>query len=533
MMTLESLDWSQAADLLHGSLEVGSWTALHESIHAKILKGEYSPALTEAQTNLQKLHDAGCQEGVAVLLVAEAECLSAFRNWRAAVGAATEGLLLAQRLSLRSLECYASFAVLPYAYLQLGESDKASEAAQHAYELCRQIVDRKMRAKTCMAVARVLQLVSSDASDAETCIREALVAFRALDDPVGEAAAQSSLAQVLVAQDACHEAVRPAREAVRLSSERGRCLAAAHEALVAALLGCNRVAEARQAAEGALSEVRQQGDKNGEAALLVALAQTLAAEKGASEEALSTLQEALKLRQQISLEMSAKVHLEASRLLCRSGMLDETLEHAQEALVSFRQARDWLGERSANVVLSEVYTRRGEPQLAPNRPEAMRLVKDMAQAVQERNADHYHSAAAKYASLAMSGAPVSTSEQREIFKGILQRDVGPSGDFIRANAVSTTSSTMAVGSTFKKAEKTAFYVHFRNSGIAYGPRYRAVDMAIGRSTPAKGDEFEAAAYAVYQIQEDAEDWERSLSSHPSLLDAALQSGSIIGLAQHL
>ena len=76
----------------------------------------------------------------------------------------------------------------------------------------------------------------------------------------------------------------------------------------------------------------------------------------------------------------------------------------------------------------------------------------------------------------MSGAPVSTSEQREIFKGILQRlrhrcfdmicverrvrpwcrrfatvrDVGPSGDFIRANAVSTTSSTMAVGSTFKK-----------------------------------------------------------------------------------
>ena len=48
-----------------------------------------------------------------------------------------------------------------------------------------------------------------------------------------------------------------------------------------------------------------------------------------------------------------------------------------------------------------------------------------------------------------------------------------------------------------------------------------------------GDEFEAAAYAVYQIQEDAEDWERSLSSHPSLLDAALQSGSIIGLAQHL
>ena len=74
-------------------------------------------------------------------------------------------------LLTRSLECYASFAVLPYAYLQLGESDKASEAAESAYALCRQIVDRKMRAKTCMAVARTLQMVAS--SDAETCIREA------------------------------------------------------------------------------------------------------------------------------------------------------------------------------------------------------------------------------------------------------------------------------------------------------------------------------------------------------------------------
>ena len=48
-----------------------------------------------------------------------------------------------------------------------------------------------------------------------------------------------------------------------------------------------------------------------------------------------------------------------------------------------------------------------------------------------------------------------------------------------------------------------------------------------------GSEKEAHAYAVYQIQEDADDWERKLTAHPSLLDAALQSSSIIGMAQHL
>ena len=68
-----------------------------------------------------------------------------------------------------------------------------------------------------------------------------------------------------------------------------------------------------------------------------------------------------------------------------------------------------------------MYSRRGEPQLAPNRPtmpaskqhlckaqwhcarpEAMRLVKDMAQAVQERNADQFHSAAERYVALTCS-----------------------------------------------------------------------------------------------------------------------------------
>ena len=56
-----------------------------------------------------------------------------------------------------------------------------------------------------------------------------------------------------------------------------------------------------------------------------------------------------------------------------------------------------------------------------------------------------------------------------------------------------------------EAEKTAFYMTFRSSGIAYGPRwasqnrnvfcfcqldrYRAVDVAMGRTTPAKGGEM--------------------------------------------
>mmetsp|Transcript_12727 Transcript_12727/g.30291 ORF Transcript_12727/g.30291 Transcript_12727/m.30291 type:complete len:295 (+) Transcript_12727:1219-2103(+) len=292
-------------------------------------------------------------------------------------------------------------------------------------------------------------------------------------------------------------------------------------------MGCRQVFEARQVAETALARVRPQGDKVAEATILVAVAQTLADGQDGMEQALSAVQEGLQLCSQITLRSAAKVHLQASKLFCQVGRLDETLAHAQDALASFRHMRDWLGERSAKAVLSEVYSRRGEPQLAPNRPEAVKLVTDMANAVQLRHADLYQTAAEHYATLAVANPPVSTAEHREIFKDIVKRDAG-SIDFIHANGGQT---SLATGKTFSYAEKTMFYATYRASGIAYGPRYRAVDAALGLATAPEGYDDEAHAYAVYQLQEDADDWEKHLRAHPSLLDAALQSSTVIGMAQ--
>ena len=47
----------------------------------------------------------------------------------------------------------------------------------------------------------------------------------------------------------------------------------------------------------------------------------------------------------------------------------------------------------------------------------------------------------------------------------------------------------------------------------------------------KGVEDEAHAYAVYRLQDEADDWEKSYRAHPSILDSALQSGSVIGAAR--
>ena len=43
-----------------------------------------------------------------------------------------------------------------------------------------------------------------------------------------------------------------------------------------------------------------------------------------------------------------------------------------------------------------------------------------------------------------------------------------------------------------------------------------------------GEEDEAAVYAVYQLQEATDEWEKTFRAHPALLDAALQSGSVVG-----
>eukprot|EP00435_Cladocopium_sp_Y103_P000162 s945_g1.t1 len=357
-------------------------------------------------------------------------------------------------------------------------------------------MDVKTIANGCLEDARVL--LTTSPGDAESRAREALQTFRNLGDTHGEATAQTLIAQVLVFRGSWQEAIRPARNALK-SLKLANCIDA-QETLVSALLGCGETAEARQSTTARLTEFEQQSDRHGQAAMTMLMA-TISAAEGNPTEAWSTIQEAQGLCDPSDFKLLAKVHLEASSISLQLRMLDETLARAQEALMAFWKLGDRLGEQKANAILSEVYSLRGVPHLAPNRPQAVEAVKEMAKAVGLRDADGYQKASEQLARLAVSNPPISKKEKREVFDEVLRRDQAAS-DFIRANSSASKVDTTLAGETFRAVEKKGLYFGYRAGGIAYGPRFRGIDMAVGRATAARGIEDEAHAYAVYQLQEE-------------------------------
>ncbi|CAJ1401822.1 unnamed protein product [Effrenium voratum] len=497
--------------------QAGTWASTHLITRAKLQLGDRTNALKMAQQSLQEADDATNLQGAAVMLIAEAECLAAHRNFRGAAESAKDGVDRAQRLAMRSLECYGLYAVLFHCFMTQGEVEMAQLAAERAFD-CTRAMDRKSKAKHCLAVAQTLKVTSL--SSAESCAREALYAFRAEGDADGEAAAQASLAQALLLRGAYQEALRPARAALEQKTTRGL------EVCVHALLGCGQIEEAKKLTQAKLDLFQNHGDRSGAAFVTVLLAAAVAAE-GDVARALSMLEEALSSKLD-SLQTYAKASLQASKLLLDKGMLDECLARAQEALLAFRPMPDWCGEQEANAVISEVYSRRNEPHLAPNRPQAVRLAQDMASSIQSRNASAFQTAAAQLDRLALSHPPLSKQEHQHIFEEAGRRDKSMN-DFIRANAPAKHGSKAPVGAgqSFTPVIKEQFYWGFRAGGIGYGPRFRGVDAALGLTSQAQGVDDEAHAYAVYRLQDDADEWEKGYRAHPSILDSALQSGSAI------
>eukprot|EP00435_Cladocopium_sp_Y103_P005995 s945_g1.t3 len=348
-------------------------------------------------------------------------------------------------------------------------------------------MDVKTIANGCLEDARVL--LTTSPGDAESRAREALQTFRNLGDTHGEATAQTLIAQVLVFRGSWQEAIRPARNALK-SLKLANCIDA-QETLVSALLGCGETAEARQSTTARLTEFEQQSDRHGQAAMTMLMATISAAEGNPTEawhESLHAIHNFPKQKAASSISLQLR-------------MLDETLARAQEALMAFWKLGDRLGEQKANAILSEVYSLRGVPHLAPNRPQAVEAVKEMAKAVGLRDADGYQKASEQLARLAVSNPPISKKEKREVFDEVLRRDQAAS-DFIRANSSASKVDTTLAGETFRAVEKKGLYFGYRAGGIAYGPRFRGIDMAVGRATAARGIEDEAHAYAVYQLQEE-------------------------------
>merc|ERR1712072_47985 len=84
------------------------------------------------------------------------------------------------------------------------------------------------------------------------------------------------------------------------------------------------------------------------------------------------------------------------------------------------------------------------------------------------------------------------------------------------------------GEAAEKARQLTYeylYLQFRVNGLGYGPRFRAMHP-FGTKVGKWGTWY---AMGVNDMQDDCEDWEHAMLTHPGIIDSALHVGMAAGM----
>eukprot|EP00933_Yihiella_yeosuensis_P049971 TRINITY_DN4772_c0_g1_i1.p1 TRINITY_DN4772_c0_g1~~TRINITY_DN4772_c0_g1_i1.p1 ORF type:complete len:636 (-),score=137.61 TRINITY_DN4772_c0_g1_i1:405-2171(-) len=519
----------------------GKFRAQHQAVLSQLyLAGTAAceDALVKAQNWLSCARRLDDKYGQASMLLAEADAYLAVGEPCKALSSAREAISISKELSGPqgpNIECYALYKVLFEAYLQLKEQDEAHRVILEASKLCRRISDKRIRAKASEAVACACQV--AEPSEAETAAREALSCYKELGDRKGEASALTLTAQIYSSRKAFREALRPAKESLEICRSLGswQGFITALRTLVQVHIGNREASQALKVAEEGAEYFRQGGELRGEAAVAPLLVTALRSQEDHAvyaSRAMEAVEDGLELCCRVGdQQATAELQLQASEISLEEGLLERALEQAQEAVMIFRELEDWQGEERANAVLSEVYSIRQQPELSPNRLEALELVRTLTHAAESRDGAAFHDASERLQNLGVSMPPVTKRELREAFAILLQKDSEGVEAFIRGNTPQDCTSfvlqSLTDGVTFSDVDKKVFYGHYRAGGISYGPRFRCVNYVAGRKSQAQGQNDEALAYAVYHLPELCDEWEKGYRNHPGILDAAFQSTTVV------
>lgn len=219
--------------------------------------------------------------------------------------------------------------------------------------------------------------------------------------------------------------------------------------------------------------------------------------------------EANMLKTLAELQFQASQHGEAESLV-------------KSALTIFRDLNDATGEQGCLFVLDHVCVAKGEPDEAPHRAEALSVLRQLAQALEERNGPEFAELDKQFKSI----GGYTQDDVQEIFLPAVEKDQAGARSFIKKYTgndpmVAPEGGVQQKGTLIKTVEHKIFYASFRYGGLGYGPKFRCVKMPVAR--PGQGE-----AFAVMRVSSESETWEQELLMHPGILDGCLQTGAASG-----
>jgi len=515
--------------------EDGELTATQEVITASLAGKQPLEAVRMAKDKLFLFQQAGNKKGEAAMLQSLSLAQLAAKEPGPALDSAKKAAAAYQRLQDAKGEFRTLQKALVSACIAIGDKKEAIAAANTALALSKRLPDDAAKADAFAAVMRAR--LAGDARDTLAAASEALALYRKTGDRNGEAAVLAATAQAHLSKRDPGSALAPAKEALAIFNDLEGCTKSAVEALdlvVKALVQDKQPAEALTACQDQLRLFKQKKDLQGEASVYVPLFfahRSQEDQEAHANEALELAGDALeRFRELGDRKGEADMWVCVAETHLAWGLNEEAMQEAQEALMIYRDLKDKQGQDAANVALSEVYIRRGEPALAPMHDEGLELLGRLARAVDERDGPAYQAANERLMSIGGLGLLTET-EQAAALAPVVSKDPDAAMEFMSANApegqeqeeVGKAAGPMGLNTVVKMYS----YLGFRAGGIAYGPRFRCIEFG----SSFKGvdvQEDSTLGVSCLALQDVSDDWEWSLKLHPAILDCALQSTSCVG-----
>lgn len=323
-----------------------------------------------------------------------------------------------------------------------------------------------------------------------------------------------------------HEARRIGEEALKLATQEleaarrtndTKAKIAALELVVKIDLFLGDSFAANLVANDEVAAVRRSGDKASEASALHLLAEVQAS-RGDTAGAVENLKSALNIAKESTEKgLIAKCSRTLALALLATGEKDAALPLAQEAVTLYEELMDQDGEAGARRTMNMVFVEKGQLEQAPNRQEALKALKRLAESVASRDAAGWQAAMEEL----NKTCAYTQQDIDEVVNKAMEKDRNAATAFLEDQGI---VAKQAGGPQvhIKETGKQIHYLNFRMSGLGYGPRFRCANAY----RKIVGQDMETlSSLSCLQVAEEAEDWETNLQYHPGVLDSMLQSGN--------
>lgn len=197
----------------------------------------------------------------------------------------------------------------------------------------------------------------------------------------------------------------------------------------------------------------------------------------------------------------------------------DALIYAENAMDKFTQLKDAMGRANCNAILSSIYCAIGEPDNAPNRVEALRLLDQVKVAIESNDAPKFH----KTMDALKSVGAATPTDIEDALGSALESNHQAAGKFLKDNMglddlVPKTNAVMV--------PKRYHYFGFRAfGGLMYGPAFRYTQNVFAMP---QQDPKHMWVTGCLSLPDDRESWEDQMAYNHGILDGLLQLGFSAG-----